>query len=274
MKNSNYKSEEVRKKSLSGRLSAEKRDFFPFFTSVLRSFTTLFSFILPGECPLCGRIPADGSENFFCKECLDILHFVRSPLCSSCGGELSGILEMCPDCLHTKGKRPWKKALALFVMEGKVREIIYRYKYRKETALARPLGMLCAEKLLASGLKADVITYTPLHWTRCLMRGYNQAELLAKEISKHTDLPVERLLKRKRLTRQQARLKRKERIKNMQNAFSALSEEKIRNKKILLVDDVLTTGATLSSATEELLRKGAEEVYILVAARRQSDHQQ
>lgn len=274
MKISNLKTEEVVKKSRKSRclpLSGGLWSDFPFLSSAGKIFLQLFSFFLPRECPLCGKMPADGRENFFCKECLEELHFVKQPVCNSCGGELTGILEMCPDCLHTKGKRPWKKALSLFIMEGKVQEVIYRYKYRNDTSLARPLGMLCAEKLLASDIHADVIAYTPLHWARCLQRGYNQAELLAKEISKHTNIPIEKLLKRRRFTRQQATLGRKERIKNMQNAFCALSREKIRNKKILLIDDVLTTGATLSSATEELLKKGALEVYILVAARRQSN---
>lgn len=237
---------------------------------VFHKLMSFFSFFLPEECPLCGGMPAEGTENMFCGDCLKKLHFVRSPVCQGCGGELSGILDLCPDCLHAPGKRPWTKAVSVFIMEGKVKEVIYRYKYRNMPSLARPLGMLAAQKLLFSGVEPDVITYTPLHWTRCLLRGYNQAELLAKEMAKHTLCPVEGLLKRRKLTRQQAHLGRKERLKNMRNAFCAVHPEKIRGKSVLLVDDVLTTGATLSSATEELIKNGASRVFVLVLARRQS----
>lgn len=260
MKNSNKNIQEVGKKSI------EK----PSFMALLRKRAAFFSFFLPRQCPVCGNMPFDGSENMFCRECLQKLHFIHSPVCPGCGGELTGILEVCPDCLHSKGKRPWEKALSLFVMEGKVKEVIYLFKYRGRTSLARPLGRLCAQLIPVSGMPLDVITYTPLHWLRCLVRGYNQAELLAKEISRCTGYKTEKLLKRKRFTRQQARLGRKERLKNMRNAFLATAPEKIRGKKILLIDDVLTTGATLSSAAEELLKNGAEKVYILVVARRHS----
>ena len=231
----------------------------------------IFRFFLPQECPLCGKMPSDGTGNMFCKECLEKFHFVKNPVCPGCGGELTGILELCTDCLHAPGKRKWKKASALFVMEGTVKEVVYKYKYRKCTFLAAPLGNMAAEKLAAGSFQPDIISYTPLHWTRYLLRGYNQAELLAMEIGRNTHIPVARLLKRTKFTRQQARLKRGERIRNMHKAFKAVDPEKIRGKRILLIDDVLTTGATLSSATEELLKAGAAEVNIFVLAVRHSD---
>ena len=239
-----------------------------FFTKYISSF---FRFFLPQECPVCGGVPADGSANMFCKDCLQMLHFVKAPVCPGCGGELSGILELCPDCLHAPGKRKWKKAISLFVMEGAVKEVIYRYKYRNCTFLAAPLALLASEKLAENHFSADWITYTPLHWTRYFLRGYNQAELLAVEMGKYSQIPVAGLLKRVKYTRQQARLKRGERIRNMRNAFKAVDPEKIKGKKILLIDDVLTTGATLSSATEELLKAGASEVYVFTLAVRHSD---
>ena len=259
-----------------------KKVFFPVMKNGLpdkmkrkKLFAELISFFcrffLPQECPLCGKMPADGTGNMFCCDCLEKFHFVKAPVCPGCGGELTGILELCTDCLHAPGKRKWKKAAALFVMEGTVKEVIYRYKYRKCTFLASPLGNMAAEKLASESFSADVISYTPLHWSRYLFRGYNQAELLAEEIGKNCHIPVARLLKRTKFTRQQARLKRGERIRNMRNAFKTVDPEKIRGKKILLVDEVLTTGATLSSATEELLKAGAAEVNVFVIAVRHSD---
>ena len=272
MKISNRKSPEERKKVFSFLFPALKSLFHRIRGGKLFSMLhALFAFFLPRQCPLCGGVPADGTGNMFCADCLKKLHFVRTPACPGCGGELSGILELCPDCLHSPGKRPWEKALSVFVMEGAVKEVIYLFKYRNRPSLARPLGMLCAQSLLHSGIRPDVMTYTPLHWTRCLRRGYNQSELLVREMAKHVPWGVERLLKRRRLTRQQAHLGRKERILNMRGAFRAVHPERFRGKKVLLVDDVLTTGATLSSASEELLKNGASQVFILVLARRSTD---
>lgn len=230
-----------------------------------------FEMFVPLNCPLCGGVPADGSANMFCADCLKKLPWIRPPVCPGCGGEHSGILEVCPDCLHAEQRRPWRHALALMKMDGAAKELIYQYKYRKGPELARPLGRLAAASLELSGIRPDVIVPTPLHWFRYLQRGYNQAELLCRRIGQECGIPVETFLRRKKWTRQQAKLDRKQRIQNLHQAFSVIDSTNCRERCILLVDDVMTTGSTLSAAAETLLGAGAAEVDVLVLARRQRD---
>ena len=242
-----------------------------FLKQQISSFFRFFGLYIPLNCPMCGGIPFDGSPNMFCKDCFEKLPFIRNPVCPGCGGELYGILDVCPDCLHAEKKFPWKRAAALFKMDGSAKEVIYQYKYRKGPELARPRGRLAAGCLENAGIKPDLIVPTPLHWFRHLQRGYNQAELLCNVIGQETGIPVRNLLRRKKWTRQQARLDRKQRIRNLHQAFSIIDSTNCRNRCILLVDDVMTTGSTLSAAAETLLGAGAAEVDVLVLARRQRD---
>lgn len=241
------------------------------FKKVATGFQKALGLYIPLNCPLCGGEPFDGTPNMFCKTCMERLPFIRQPVCPGCGGELYGILDVCPDCLHAEKKFPWKRAAALFKMDGAAKEVIYQYKYRNMPELARPLGRLASGLLEQAGIHPDLIVPTPLHWFRHLQRGYNQAALLCREIGRETGIPVKTLLRRKKWTKQQARLDRKQRIQNLHQAFSIIDSTNCRKRCILLVDDVMTTGSTLSAAAETLLAAGAAEVDVLVLARRQRD---
>jgi len=226
--------------------------------------------LLPLPCPLCGGKPADGSPNMLCEECLAGMRLLKAPFCPGCGGELGGILELCPDCLKSP-KRPWRQAASVFKMEGEAANLIYLFKYRERPDLARPLGRLAARALKERGMSAELIVPTPLHWLRSLQRGFNQAALLCESISRETGIPLAKGLRRTKWTRQQAKLDRKERFSNILGAFSASNSPLCKNRSILLVDDVMTTGATLSAAASALLDAGAAEVAVLTLARRQRD---
>ena len=156
-------------------------------------------------------------------------------------------------------------------MCGEIKEAIYRYKYRNRPEYARAFGQLAAGALRASGLDADLIVPTPLHWFRYCQRTYNQAELLSQEIGRELGIPVTNLLVRKKWTKQQARLDRQARIRNLEGAFSIRHSTKGRGRCILLIDDVMTTGSTLTAGARVLLDAGAAEVNVLVLARRQRD---
>ena len=224
---------------------------------------------LPMGCPLCGGEPFDGESGNFCGECLQKLPFVKEPFCPKCGGHHSGILQECSDCIASPETLPWDRGISVFRMEGPAREMIHRYKYRNQVELIRPLGKLAAQRLMDSGLKVDLIVPTPLHFFRYLSRSYNQADLLSRELSRHTSIPVENLLRRKKWTKKQATLSRIERKENLSDAFSIRDSTKCKSRCILLVDDVMTTGSTLSAGARTLLEGGASQVHILVLARRQ-----
>ncbi|MFZ2653288.1 MAG: phosphoribosyltransferase family protein [Victivallales bacterium] len=216
-------------------------------------------------CPGCLKNMPDGSSGL-CIECFNRIPVVKTPVCPGCGAENDGIFEVCGKCLKEE-KRIWKSAVALMRMEDYGRELLHRFKYKNDTSLARPFGMMCAEMLKKSGMRPDLIVPVPLHWTRSFTRGYNQTALVSQIISTGTGIPMKKLLRRVKRTPKQANLSGVERRKNLKGAFSATCDEICRNRVILLVDDVLTTGSTLSSASSALMDSGAKEINILILAR-------
>ncbi|MBQ9338607.1 MAG: ComF family protein [Lentisphaeria bacterium] len=234
-------------------------------------FAKILGNYLPMDCPDCGGMPFDGRPGHFCADCLRKYRFVRSPVCPSCGATLTGILEVCPDCLHAPHHFPWKRGISVFELTGPVRDAVIRYKYRNHPEYARAFGQLAAGTLRDSGLKPDLLVPTPLHWFRYCQRGFNQAELLAQEMGRELGIPVRCLLRRKKWTRQQARLDREERIRNLDGAFSIRDSTNCKGRCILLIDDVMTTGSTLTAGARVLLDAGAAEVNVMVLARRQRD---
>ncbi len=224
-------------------------------------------FALPMRCPICGNgIPFDGTPNMFCSDCLARMPFIPGKPCRTCGGKLNGIFDICPDCLGEPA-RPWTKAFALFQYEDRVCAAVRLLKYGNRPDLARPFGRLAVG--LIGNERYDFITGIPLHWTRFLSRGYNQAELAAREISRRTGFRYARLLKRTRRTEHQAFLAKSERGANIRGAFSFCGSKLPRNCAILLADDVMTTGATLAEGAKTLLAAGAARVDVLAIARRQ-----
>jgi ComF family protein len=156
------------------------------------------------------------------------------------------------------------------VYSGPLREVVHQFKYRRVRRLARPLGGLMAAHLAARPLAADVLLPVPLHGDRLAERGFNQAEALAREVAHALRLPLlVGGLARLRATEQQARLGLRARAENMRGAFGWQGPPPPR--RIILVDDVLTTGATMGACAEALRAAGAESVYGLALARSQPD---
>jgi len=230
--------------------------------------TACLSVAMPFRCPVCGKPPFDGSPGMFCAECLDSLPFIAPPYCPGCGGTMDGILDVCPKCLH-QPPRPWSQAFSLFDMEGNARLAVMMLKYRGRPEFARSLGRLLGDKLKRElPCPVDMIVPVPLHWTRFVLRGFNQSDLICQGISAELGVPVVRALRRCKRTRQQARLSRRERILNLTGAFSATGSTKCGKRAILVVDDVLTTGITLATAASVLLDAGASRVFAASVARR------
>jgi ComF family protein len=155
-------------------------------------------------------------------------------------------------------------------MTGTAEQLVYGLKFYHIKAMARAVAEL-AYPLLAGEefANVDMIVPVPLHWKRFYQRGYNQSELLAIMLGRKIHKPCRKVLKRIRPTTRQATLSREERLKNLKNAFAVPHPEKVKDQKILLVDDVLTTGATLHACAETLLTAGAASVVVFTIARRE-----
>ena len=150
--------------------------------------------------------------------------------------------------------------------EETLRELIRLFKYSRIETLAKPLGALLLRAIPHSE-RYDLVMPMPMHWLRRWERGFNQAELLAAPVARRYGLKSSKLLKRVRRTRAQAGLRAAERRDNLKNAFRVSHPEKIAGKRILLVDDVLTTGSTLRAAAAALKAAGAVHVAALTVAR-------
>ncbi len=192
---------------------------------------------------------------------------ITPPFCPGCGGELDGALAVCSKCIEFE-QRPWLKAFAIFRLNGTARAILHRLKYSNQPEVARAFGIEGAKIISGSGIKFDAVVPVPLHWSRKLWRGYNQTALFGQVLAHTAGILYIEVLSRTKITRQQAKLSREERIKNLDGAFSLKSGRSCRGMTILLIDDVFTTGVTLSAAAKPLKADGCDKIYVMVIGRR------
>jgi len=220
---------------------------------------SLLDILLPLRCVGCGR---EGS--LICPSCSESLPRVRLPLCLRCGMTVNEG-NLCPACLsHPLSINGIRSA---FLFQGTARQAILQFKYRQLKAMAAPLAQLLAEYLHSHPMIVEILVPVPLHPKRLRQRGYNQASLLAEELSKLIGLPMEEdALIRVQDVAPQARTKSAaERRQNVRHAFSC--NINIAGKQILLIDDVSTTGATLDACAIALKTAGASSVWGLTVAR-------
>jgi ComF family protein len=157
-----------------------------------------------------------------------------------------------------------------YVFQSPLREAVHQLKYRKQRRVAEPLGLLMAEHIVAQPVAADAVLAIPMLAARLAERGFNQAEELAREVARLLDLPLlDKGLVRVRATEQQARLDARARAENMRDAFKWHGSPPAG--RLLLVDDVLTTGATLGACAVALRAAGAQDIYGLALARSRPD---
>jgi ComF family protein len=172
---------------------------------------------------------------------------------------------VCPHCRHAPLEINGIRSAVIF--EGPIREAIHHLKYNGRTSLAEPLGELLIEYWRANPLPADLIVPVPLHQARLRERGYNQSTLLGERLARASGLPlVESALRRVKATVPQITLTAAQRQANVQDAFEARAEL-VQGQRVLLIDDVCTTGSTLEACQRALKRAGAQSVWALTLAR-------
>ena len=236
--------------------------------SLVPLFEPLRSLLFPAHCAGCGR--AVGEQEDFCPGCEASIEFVHPPRCESCSQPFSGETSTftCPNC---QGESfAFDCAVAVVLSRGPVRDIVHRLKYAHEIWLARVLGGLLVRGLRderLAGIEFDGIVPVPLHPRRLREREFNQAALLAGELSRASEIPLCHALARNRYTTTQTRLDRKGRRQNLRDAFILSKNVDVNDNNLLLVDDVLTTGSTLDACAAVLLQAGARSVRALTVAR-------
>lgn len=223
--------------------------------------------LFPPHCPGCGADLGPDADAALCPACRCDLPSPGDPLCPGCGiAAAADAASFCPSCRD-------RFAMSAVVFgapyTGTAKELVHRFKYRADFAAGRFLAHLLASRTAAAfpgGV--DLLVPVPLHRRRLAVRGFNQAALLARDIARKLGLPVAvAALVRTGNTRTLAGLRPEERSRELQNAFRVRRPEQVAGRRILLVDDVLTTGATAGGCCDALKAAGASWAGVAVAAR-------
>ncbi|SHE66472.1 ComF family protein [Desulforamulus putei] len=233
---------------------------------LLEALVNLFFPERPG-CKLCGS-PGEGDLCFACRHELSV--WAAKPKCPVCGRPvpLQGrLVTLCRDC--RRRPPPFEMARAVGPYEGGLREAIHLLKYKGRKSLAPLLGRLLLETLpkYPPLLNCDLVLPVPLSPGRLRERGFNQAELLAVAVARGLNLPLlSHALMKTAETPPQTGLTRQQREQNLQGSFQVTAPEQIRDKNILIVDDVFTTGSTVSAMAETLRGQGAASIFVITVA--------
>ncbi len=228
------------------------------------------AFFYPEVCQVCGQKRATPAQGYVCDDCKAEARFIMPPFCQRCGRPYEGAITTPFECTNCRdAELSFHSARSAVLADGKVLEIIHRYKYNRALWFEPFLAGLLIEPARAelAHEKCDVLVPVPLHRVKQREREFNQAERLARRLGRAIDRPVERLLKRVLPTRTQTLLSRSERRANVRNAFAFNGSSGLAGQRVMLVDDVFTTGATTSACAQVLVEAGAEAVCVWTVAR-------
>lgn len=219
----------------------------------------VFDWFFPPACLGCGL-----EGVFICSDCFAKVNLVPNSVCNLCGGFTSK-KGFCPDCSRNKPSYSGFRAFAFY--DGVIRKAIQQLKYHNDIGIGDYLAEFLVESYLRTGWQADVVVPIPIGEVKREQRGYNQAGRLAKPVAENLNLNYRpQALRRIHEVSSQVGLNESERHENVRNAFMANSTW-IMDKKVLLIDDVYTSGATMQAAANELIIGGAETVWCLALAK-------
>ncbi|MCX6089673.1 MAG: ComF family protein [Candidatus Atribacteria bacterium] len=226
------------------------------------------NFFFPLTCVSCGQYISESSGYSLCERCCSQIEFLNGPVCVSCGRSLPHFrLTKCRRCREKPFSFDAARAVTVYI--SPIRESIHALKYKGMTSFAPFFGHLLLEYLKTNPFLLDVdgILPVPLHPFRLQERGFNQSEIMARSVSRSFHLPlIRKKIFRTKLTRSQIGLSARDRRLNLQNAFSIPDPGYFRAKKILIIDDVMTSRATGESLSRALRNSGCERIYLLVLA--------
>ena len=227
------------------------------------------SLVYPPACTIC--LCPVGSDEYLCTDCEAKLSRIVPPFCAKCSEPFDAAITTpfcCANCSHRV--LHFDAAISAYRSRGIARHVILNFKYGKQFHLRHLVGRWLIAALSDARIRDrrfDAIVPVPLHSARQRERGFNQAALLAECVGNHLGLAVRPALRRVRFTTTQTAFDRAERIQNLRHAFRLRKNIDVRRLDVLLIDDVLTTGSTLSECARVLKQNGARSVYAATAAR-------
>lgn len=238
----------------------------------IRTFLSAFSNIIyPKKCHGCGTPLHYKNKFYLCGECFKKIKLNSPPFCLKCGRSIYGDIDLsavCGQCLG--GKHSFDRAFFCCNYDGLIKELIHNFKYENKKYLS-----FLFDRLMATFVKEhmdinafDVVVPVPLHRGKLQQRGFDQALLLSENISDTFNIKLSRgALTRKKDTKQQTFLDREQRRQNVRGAFAIKNEGAFKKKRVLLIDDVFTTGSTANECADILKKSGAQSVNLLTLAR-------
>lgn len=232
--------------------------------------SALTDLLFPRACVSCGE-PAREAARYFCWDCLSRTEWILSPFCRRCGDPVDGAVEgdfLCTTCLAQSPAFDQARSAARY--RGGLQTALQDFKYRGATWLSRDFGMFLLACFQAhyAAQAIDTIQYVPLFPAKERFRSYNQAGLLARDLSARLNgLPVKRGLVKLHPTETQTHLTAAKRRANVHGTFSITDKSAVAGRRILLIDDVMTTGATVNECSRMLKQAGADAVFVLTVAR-------
>lgn len=213
-------------------------------------------------CSACGKELLAHIRGGMCPECEKTSVKLGTDICGKCGRVLANEAEFCDTCI--RNERAFVRARSCYVYEGAPKKFVYRLKFGGRRYLAAFIAEAMVDRYLDCGFECDCVVAVPLSAKRKRKRGYNQAELIAEELSSRLKLPlIDGALVKTKENKSQAKLKRREREENVRGVYEVTSPETFKGRRVLVVDDVMTTGATLGEVSRVLYKAKARSVEAL-----------
>ncbi|MBR2956389.1 MAG: ComF family protein [Clostridia bacterium] len=213
-------------------------------------------------CDVCGEELVADTRYRLCARCTENMPFVAEHICLNCGVSIDNEADYCDRCQNNPSF--FKLCRAPLLYDGKARDMVYGFKFSGKKYLAHTLGAMMADTYIKNNMQGEIIVPVPMSHKDLKKRGFNQAELLAYEVGKRLNIPVLPALVKVKDTSAQKELSGKERSQNLEKAFEVVFPQ-VKDRKILLIDDIFTTGATANECAKALLKAKCKEVSVLTA---------
>lgn len=233
--------------------------------SFRKFFNRLIDFCLFNKkwrCNNCGIEIFDGE--YFCEQCKDKLPFNDGLICQHCGRKVEAPTDYCLTCKNTLVSVD--KSRSVFVYEKPISQMISKAKYFGKRYYLEIFATYMSNVYFKHYFNADIITFVPMTEKAKAKRGYNQSQILAELLAKRINLSVFYGVEKKKETERQAKLNRAQRLKNLTDAFKINDKNQIKEKSVIIIDDVTTTGSTAEALATKLKKAGASEVFLLTVA--------